>query len=185
MAEFEQALPRQSGPVDVAYTTFESPLGTLLLAASPTGLVRLAYDGPTEAALGQLARLVSARVLEDPRRLDRARRQLDGYFGGRRTSFELPLDLRLAAGFRRRVLAAATGIPYGRVCTYREVAARAGNERAVRAAGTALGANPVPIVVPCHRVVRTGAGLGGYTGGLDRKTELLRLEGALGRRPAP
>ena len=169
------------GLVDVAYTTVGSPLGLLLVAATSRGVVRLAYgDEGVEAHLADLARRVSPRLLELPRRLEAAGRQLDEYFGGQRQAFDVPVDLRLARGFRRKVLGATARIPYGRTATYRAVAARAGNERAVRAAGTALGANPVPIIVPCHRVVRTGGGLGGYAGGLDRKAELLRLEAPSG-----
>ncbi len=167
------------GLVDVAYTTVDSPLGPLLVAATSKGVVRVSYgDEGIEATLADLARRVSPRLLELPRRLEPARRELDEYFAGRRRSFAVALDLRLVSGFRRKVLAATAQIPYGRTATYREVAARAGSERAVRAAGSALGANPVPILVPCHRVVRTGGGLGGYTGGLDRKAELLRREAA-------
>lgn len=168
--------------VDVAYAPLESPLGRLLVAATETGLVRVAYaDEASEGVLGELARL-SPRVLEAPRLLDPARRQLDEYFEGRRTRFELPLDLRLAAGFGRRVLEATAGIPFAQVRTYREVAAEAGNARAVRAAGNALAANPVPIVVPCHRVVRSDGSLGGYAGGRARKSLLLELERGSGER---
>lgn len=163
--------------MDLAYTTAASPLGTLVLAATPYGLVRLAYgDAGIEPALMELGARIPARVVERPAPLDDVRRQLDEYFSGERRSFDLRLDLRLLSGFARRVLAACAAIPYGAVATYRHVAAAAGNERAVRAAGTALGRNPVPIVVPCHRVVPTGGGLGGYTGGSGRKAELLRLE---------
>ena len=164
--------------VDVAYAPLDSPLGRLLVAATERGLVRLAYeDERGEGVLEELARF-SPRVLEAPARLDAARRQLDEYFEGRRVRFELPLDLRFAPGFRARILEAAARIPFGDVRTYRDVAADAGNARAVRAAGNALGANPVPIVVPCHRVVRSDGTLGGYVGGLDRKQFLLGLEAA-------
>lgn len=164
--------------VDVAYAPLDSPLGRLLVAATDRGLVRLAYeDDRGEGVVEELARL-SPRVLEAPARLDAARRQLDEYFEGRRVRFELPLDLRFAPGFRARILEAAARIPFGDVRTYRDVAADAGNARAVRAAGNALGANPVPIVVPCHRVVRSDGTLGGYVGGLDRKRFLLDLEAA-------
>ncbi|MGH2724256.1 MAG: methylated-DNA--[protein]-cysteine S-methyltransferase [Actinomycetota bacterium] len=167
------------GLLDVAYAEVASPLGSLLVAATPRGLVRLAYpDEGTDAVLMELASRVSPRVLEAPGALDEVRRELDEYFGGRRRRFEMPVDLELARGFSRRVLRAAARIPYGRVSTYRQVASRAGSPRASRAAGNALGRNPVPVVVPCHRVVHSGGGLGGYTGGLDRKRFLLRLEGA-------
>jgi len=165
--------------VDVAYTETDSPLGTLLIASTPKGLVRLAYpDEAREDVLEELARSVSSRILEAPERLDEVRRELDAYFEGRRRGFDLEVDFALTKGFVRRVLRATARIPYGEVATYRVVARDAGNVRAVRAAGNALGSNPIPIVVPCHRVIRTGGGLGGYTGGLHRKEYLLKLEGA-------
>ncbi len=168
----------REGLVDVAYATVDSPLGELLLAATPTGLARVAYPlNGHDAVLADLARRLSPRVLEAPARLDRARRQLDEYFEGRRHEFELPLDLALTRGFSRRVLEATAAIGFGEQLTYRDIARAAGSERAVRAAGNALGANPVPVVVPCHRVLRSGGGLGGYTGGLEKKRFLLRLEG--------
>jgi methylated-DNA-[protein]-cysteine S-methyltransferase len=167
-----------SGLVDVAYAEMDSPFGTLLMASTPKGLVRLAYpEEDRDAALEELAARVSPRLLQAPERLDDVRRQLDQYFEGDRTDFDLEVDYALRRGFVRRVLRATARIPFGEVATYRVVARRAGNVRAVRAAGNALGSNPVPIVVPCHRVLRTGGGLGGYTGGLDRKRFLLRLEG--------
>jgi methylated-DNA-[protein]-cysteine S-methyltransferase len=170
-----------AGLLDVAYTTLDSPVGTLLLASTPAGLVRIAYlDGDEEdSVLEQLAANVSPRVLEAPRKLDEPRRELDEYFAGTRRRFELPLDWRLSRGFRRRVLAATARIPYGSVSSYKLVAAQAGSPRGSRAAGNALGANPLPIVVPCHRVLRAGGGLGGYTGGIRRKRLLLAVEGAL------
>ncbi len=168
----------REGLVDVAYATMDSPMGELLLAATPTGLARVAYPvNGHDAVLAELARRLSPRVLEAPARLDPARRELDDYFAGRRRRFELPLDLSLTRGFSRRVLDATAAIAFGEQRTYRDVARAAGSERAVRAAGNALGANPVPVVVPCHRVLRSGGGLGGYTGGLDNKRFLLGLEG--------
>jgi methylated-DNA-[protein]-cysteine S-methyltransferase len=168
----------REGLVDVAYTTIDSPLGELLLAATPTGLARLAYPlNDFDAVLGDLARRLSPRVIEAPARLDLARRELDEYFEGRRREFDLPLDLSATSGFSRRVLEATAGIGFGERASYADVARAAGSERAVRAAGSALGRNPVPVVVPCHRVLRTGGGLGGYTGGLDKKRFLLDLEG--------
>jgi methylated-DNA-[protein]-cysteine S-methyltransferase len=165
------------GLVDVAYTTVDSPLGVLLVAGTGRGVVRLAFaDEGVDPPLAELARQVSPRLLEVPERLDAVRRELDEYFAGRRRVFDVPVDLRLSAGFRRRVLRATARIPYGSTATYGQVAARAGSERAVRAAGSALGANPVPVIVPCHRVVRSTGHLGGYTGGLGRKAQLLRLE---------
>lgn len=172
----------EAGLVDVAFGFADSPFGPLTVAATRRGLVRVAYpDRDVDAVLGELAERVSPRVLEAPARLDPVRRQLDDYFAGRRREFELPVDWALARGFGRRVLEATARIPAGAVATYRDVAMRAGSPRAVRAAGNALGANRIPIVVPCHRVVRTGGGLGGYTGGLERKERLLRLEGWLPR----
>jgi methylated-DNA-[protein]-cysteine S-methyltransferase len=170
-----------AGLLDVAYATLDSPVGTLLLASTPQGLVRIAYlDADEEdSVLEQLAANVSPRVLEAPRKLDEPRRELDEYFAGTRRRFELPLDWRLSRGFRRRVLAATARIPYGSVSSYKLVAAQAGSPRGSRAAGNALGANPLPIVVPCHRVLRAGGGLGGYTGGIRRKRLLLSVEGAL------
>ncbi len=168
------------GLLDVAYTTTDSPFGPLLLAATPRGLVRVglpAYD-PGET-LEELAARISPRLLDAPARLDAVRRELDLYFDGKLTEFDLPLDWRLSKDFRRRALRAIARIPYGQTRSYMEVAASAGNERAVRAAGTACGSNPIPIVVPCHRVLRTGGALGGYGGGLPMKEALLKLEGVL------
>ena len=169
------------GLLDVAYASVDSPLGPLLVAATPRGLVRISYSefrGEDET-LEELARRVSPRVLEAPARLDRVRRELDEYFDGRRTDFDLAVDWSHLAGFTRAVLRATAKIPFGGVSTYAGVAEAAGSPRAVRAAGNALGANPMPVVVPCHRVLRTGGKLGGYTGGLERKEFLLRLEGRL------
>jgi methylated-DNA-[protein]-cysteine S-methyltransferase len=165
------------GLLDVAYANVDSPFGPLLLATTSRGLVKVSlpsYD-PGET-LEDLAARISPRVLEAPARLDEARRQLDLYFEGRLREFDLPLDWRLSAGFRRRALRAIDRIPYGRTRSYAEIARSAGNERAVRAAGTACGSNPLPIVVPCHRVLRSGGALGGYGGGLPMKEALLRME---------
>ncbi len=131
-----------------------------------------------DSALERLASQVSPRVVEAPARLDEARRELDLYFSGRLREFDLPLDWQLTTGFRRRVLRATARIPYGETRSYAEMARSAGNERAHRAAGSALGSNPIPIVVPCHRVLRSGGALGGYGGGLPMKEALLELEGA-------
>jgi methylated-DNA-[protein]-cysteine S-methyltransferase len=168
-----------AGLLDVAYARLETPVGVVLLAATERGLVRLAYldEGAADAVLAQLADAVSPRVLASPRRLDEPRRELEEYFAGRRRDFELPLDWRLSHGFSRRVLRATARIPFGRVSSYGEIAAAAGSPRGYRATGNALGANPLPIVVPCHRVLRTGGGLGGYTGGVERKRTLLAIEG--------
>jgi methylated-DNA-[protein]-cysteine S-methyltransferase len=166
-----------SAALDVAYATVASPFGQLVVAASPRGLLRVAYpDESLEAVIEELAADVSPRILKAPGRLDPLRRQLDEYFAGRRRRFEFPIDWRLVRGFGREVLRVTAHIPYGKVRTYREVAVRTGRPLAVRAVGNALGANPMPIVIPCHRVVRTGGGLGGYTGGVQRKERLLQLE---------
>lgn len=168
----------QEGLLDVAYTMSDSPFGPLLLAATPRGLVKLSLPGhDPEEALEDLAARISPRVLEAPTRLDEARRELELYFEGKLTAFDLPLDWQLSRDFRRRALRAIDRIPYGKTRSYTEIARSAGNERAVRAAGTACGANPIPIVVPCHRVLRTSGALGGYGGGLPMKEALLKLEG--------
>jgi methylated-DNA-[protein]-cysteine S-methyltransferase len=167
-----------AGLLDVAYAELDSPLGRLLLATTPNGLVRLAYVDfeDLDAVLSDLAARVSPRVLAAPAKLDEPRRELDQYFTGARHGFELPIDWQLTMGFARRVLEATAAIPYGGVASYREVAAEAGSPRGSRAAGNALGSNPLPIVVPCHRVVYSRGGLGGYTGGLERKRALLAIE---------
>ena len=169
--------------IDVAYTTIDGPVGKLLVAGTKRGLVRVAYSGhlPHDKVLLELAEDLSPRVLEAPGQLDSVRRQLEEYFEGRRTSFDLKLDWRLSHGFGQRVLRHTARIPYGHVSTYKTVAAAAGSPRGARAAGNALGANPLPIVVPCHRVLHTGGGIGGYGGGLERKEFLLTLEGVAGR----
>jgi methylated-DNA-[protein]-cysteine S-methyltransferase len=169
------------GLIDVAYTSVDSPLGPLVVAATPKGLVRVSYTDfrGEDEVLEELAARVSPRVLEAPARLDPVRRELDEYFEGRRQAFDVPIDWSYLAGFTREVLRATARIGFGDVSSYAGVAAEAGSPRAVRAAGNALGANPMPVVVPCHRVLRTGGKLGGYTGGLERKEFLLRLEGAL------
>ncbi len=165
------------GILDVAYRTMDSPVGGLLLAATPGGLVRVAFAVEGEdAVLQALADRISPRVLESPRRLDVAARQLSGYFEGRRRDFDLALDWRLSTGFRRTVLAHLPLIAYGRTESYAQVAAATGRPAAVRAVGTACARNPLPIVVPCHRVVRSDGSLGGYLGGLPAKAALLALE---------
>jgi methylated-DNA-[protein]-cysteine S-methyltransferase len=164
---------------DISYAPVDSPFGELLLAASDRGLLRLAFpEENADDVLERLAARVSPRIVQAPAQLDPIRRELDEYFAGRRRSFELALDWTLVGPFGRRVLDAASQIPYGRVLTYTQVAAEAGSPRGSRAAGNALGANPIPIVVPCHRVLRGSGALGGYAGGLDRKQFLLELEGA-------
>lgn len=176
-----RARAAEEGLLDVAYTSTDSPFGPLLLAKTPRGLVRVGLPNQdADQLLADLAARVSPRVLEAPAELDEARRELDLYFEGKLDRFDLPLDWRLSDGFRRRVLRAIDRIPYGQTRTYTEMARRAGNERAVRAAGSACGSNPIPLVVPCHRVLRTGGALGGYGGGLPMKQALLELEGVLG-----
>ena len=170
----------EEGLLDVAYTSADSPFGPLLLASTKRGLVRVGLPNQdSDELLADLAARVSPRVLEAPAELDEVRRELDLYFAGKLDHFDLPLDWRLSSGFRRRVLRAIDRIPYGQSRTYREMARRAGNERAVRAAGSACGSNPIPLVVPCHRVLRTSGALGGYGGGLPMKQALLELEGVL------
>jgi methylated-DNA-[protein]-cysteine S-methyltransferase len=166
--------------VDVSYAPVDSPFGSLLAAATKRGLVRLAFpEEDVDSVLERLARRISPRIVESSAPLEPVRRELDGYFSGSRRSFELPLDWSLIGPFGRKVLHATSEIPYGGYLSYAEVAAEAGSPRGSRAAGNALGSNPIPIVIPCHRVLRTGGGLGGYGGGLDRKRYLLELEGAL------
>jgi methylated-DNA-[protein]-cysteine S-methyltransferase len=168
------------GLLDVARATYESPRGSLTVMVTPRGLVRLSYPGEgIDEQLQELADRVSPRILEAPERTDDVRRQLDAYFAGRRRAFDVPIDWRLVRGFAGDVLRATARIPFGGVSSYRDIAAAAGSPNAYRAAGNALGSNPVPIVVPCHRVLHAGGGLGGYTGGLERKRYLLQLEGVL------
>jgi methylated-DNA-[protein]-cysteine S-methyltransferase len=168
------------GLVTVAYARTESPFGDLLVATTAKGLVKVGFlhTGSEDAMLGELAERISPSVLHAPARLDDARRQLDEYFAGRRRRFELRTDRVLIRGFARAVLAKTARIPYGSYLTYGEVAAEAGNPRAHRAAGTALARNPIPIVIPCHRVLRSGGLIGNYGGGPEMKERLLHLEGA-------
>ncbi|SEG89416.1 methylated-DNA-[protein]-cysteine S-methyltransferase [Actinacidiphila yanglinensis] len=182
MARLHARLAEQAGAegvLDVAYRTLDTPAGTLLLAATDAGVVRIAYAVQDHAAvLQQLADRVSPRVLRAPGRLDEAARQLDEYFAGRRRTFELPLDWRLSKGYRRQVLGLLPAIGYGRTESYAQVAAASGSPRAVRAVGTACATNPLPVVVPCHRVVRSDGSPGQYAGGADAKRLLLALEEA-------
>jgi methylated-DNA-[protein]-cysteine S-methyltransferase len=165
------------GLLAVAYATADSPFGTLLLAKTPRGLVRLGLPGEdAEAMLADLAGRISPRVLEDPARLDEERRELDDYFAGRRHAFELPIDWQLSGGFLLRARQGIAAIPYGETRTYTDLARAAGNERAVRAAGSACSRNPIPLIVPCHRVLRSDGSLGGYAGGLEMKQRLLEME---------
>lgn len=169
---------------DVAYDVLETPVGTLVAATTKRGLVRLAYEdhnGGVDAVLDRLAAQLSPRILARP--LDDVRRELDQYFAGERHRFDLAVDWSLFSDWGRRVLRATARIPFGETATYGQVAAKAGNPKAARAAGTALNRNPIPIVVPCHRVVGTSGKLVGYAGGLERKVALLNLEGAPDPRP--
>jgi methylated-DNA-[protein]-cysteine S-methyltransferase len=180
------ARAERDGLIDVAYAAVDSPFGELLIARTDRGVVRVALpidrgrQRPRDEVLEDLAAHVSPRILESPKRLDEERRELDEYFEGKRTHFDVPVDWALTPkGFRNRALHAVARIPYGRVKTYAEIAKSAGNPRAFRAAGTACGHNPIPLIVPCHRVVQTGGGIGNYGGGPEMKRALLDLEGAL------
>ena len=165
------------GLLDVAYATADSPFGTLLLAKTPQGLVRVGLPNEDfEPMLADLAGRISPRILEAPARLDEERRELDDYFTGRRHGFELPIDWQLSHGFHLRARQGIAAIPYGETRTYTDLARGAGNERAVRAAGSACSRNPIPLVVPCHRVLRSDGSLGGYAGGLEMKGRLLEME---------
>ena len=167
----------QEGMLDLAHRTVPSPIGPLLLVASPRGLVRVAFEVEDhEAVLERLAATVSPRLLASDLRTDEAARQLEEYFDGRRRRFELPVDLRLLGGFRRTVVEQLAQIPYGETASYAAVAASAGNPAAVRAAGSACSHNPLPVVLPCHRVVRSDGAIGNYLGGTAAKRALLELE---------
>ena len=167
------------GLVDAAYDVFESPLGPLLVATTRNGLCRIAYDAEPEREEERLARGYGFRVLYSPPALDAAKRELAAYFEGRQYSFGLSLDLRVLGAFHRDVLERLAAVPYGQLTTYGTLAAAAGRPRAARAVGTVMNRNPLPIVLPCHRVVGSTGKLVGYAGGLERKRKLLELEGAL------
>ena len=180
------ARAESEGLIDVAYGTVDSPFGEMLVVGTERGILRVAFPHRKgtgtrewEALLDEIADVVSPRVLEAPERLDDVRRQLDDYFEGRRREFDLPLDWRLTKGFQGKAIHQIARIPYGKTISYGELAARAGNPRAFRAAGTACGANPLPPIVPCHRVLPAGGGVGNYGGGPEMKRALLELEGAL------
>ena len=167
------------GLIDVAYAVVDTPVGPIMVAATPAGLVRVGLS-VEDAVLEDLAARVSPRVIEHPAGVDTIRRQLDEYFEGRRTEFDLAIDWRLSNGFRRMVLERLfADVHFGEVVSYLDLARLVGSPKASRAVGTAMATNPLPIVVPCHRVLRTGGGLGGYGGGLPMKQKLLTLEGAL------
>ncbi|HEY1236883.1 MAG TPA: methylated-DNA--[protein]-cysteine S-methyltransferase [Solirubrobacterales bacterium] len=180
------ARAERDGLIDVAYAEVDSPFGKLLVARTDRGVVRLKLPGGRDGlispdeTLEDLAANISPRVLEAPSRLDEERRELEEYFEGRRQEFDVPVDWSLTSpGFRSRALHAVARIPYGKTKTYAQIAKSAGNDRAFRAAGTACGHNPIPVIVPCHRVVQTGGGIGQYGGGPEMKRALLDLEGAL------
>ncbi len=177
-ARFRDAAAAE-GLLDVAYELHDTPVGELLIAVTDQGLCEIHYDADPEAEAERLARLFGTRVLRSSRPTDEARRQLDEYFAGKRRDFDLPVDLRPAREFGRAVLEELARVPYGEVTTYGTLAAKAGRPRAARAVGTVMNRNPVPIVLPCHRVVGSTGSLVGYAGGLDRKRTLLQLEGAL------
>jgi methylated-DNA-[protein]-cysteine S-methyltransferase len=169
----------QEGLIDVAYGSLDSPLGRLIVAVTPRGVVRISYEGETEEhILAELAAEVSPRVLRAPERTDAVRRELEAYFQRKLRSFDLRIDWSLVHGFTLGVLKATAEVPYGHVATYGAMAASAGSPRAARAAGNALHINPIPIVVPCHRIVPASGGIGKYGGGEERKAFLLSLEGA-------
>ncbi|HEV3227122.1 MAG TPA: methylated-DNA--[protein]-cysteine S-methyltransferase [Acidimicrobiales bacterium] len=170
----------KEGLIDVAYTTVDTPLGPLGVAATAEGLVKVALHPDDEPFVEELASMVSPRVIEHPKRLDPIRKQLDQYFDGKRTTFALQIDWQLCHGFRRMVLETLfSQVHYGEVVSYGELATRVGHPKASRAVGTAMATNPVPIVVPCHRVLRSGGAIGNYGGGVEMKRRLLTHEGAL------
>lgn len=183
IADLTRSLARRAGEeglLDVGYDVVDSPIGSLLVAATEEGLVRLAFDcEDRDAVLEELASTVSPRVLESPGRLQAATRQLDEYFSGRRREFDLVVDLRAVSGFRREVLDRLRRIPFGSTATYAAIADSVGNPRAVRAVGSACARNPVPLVVPCHRVVRTDGNIGNYRGGTQAKRTLLEMESSV------
>ncbi len=174
-----EASATRAGLLDIAYRTIDSPVGTLLLAATESGLVRVAFERENhDQVLESLATRLSPRVLRSPERLDKAAFEIDQYFSGTRTAFDLALDRSLSSGFRLAVQEHLPAIAYGRTMSYTQLARLAGNPKAIRAAASACATNPLPIVVPCHRVVRADGSLGGYAGGLEAKSALLTLESA-------
>ncbi len=173
------ATAERDGVLDVAYRLVDSPVGPLLIAGTELGLVRVAYASQNhDSVLQSLAERISPRILNAPARLDPVSRQLEEYFTGQRRRFEVALDWRLAAGFRSTVLRHLPEIDYGHTASYATVAQLAGNPKAVRAVGTACATNPLPVIIPCHRVVRSDGGPGGYLGGVEAKRTLLTLEAA-------
>ncbi len=177
-ARFRDAAAAE-GLVDVAYDLVDTPIGQLLVAVTDRGLCEIEFDPEPEREAESLARVFGTRVLRSPKPTDEVRRQLDEYFAGDRRRFDLPIDLRIAREFPSAVLKELARVPYGQLTTYGTLAAKAGRPRAARAVGTIMNRNPVPIVLPCHRVVGSTGALTGYGGGLDRKRALLELEGAI------
>jgi methylated-DNA-[protein]-cysteine S-methyltransferase len=175
---FREAAAR-SGMLDAGYDIVDSPIGPLLVAASARGLLRISFDAAPDEELERIARVAGPRILRSSSQIDGARRELDEYFEGTRHEFDLPLDVALLADFNRRVLRELARVPYGEVVTYGELAARSARPRAARAVGMVMNRNPLPIVLPCHRVIGANGKLTGYAGGLERKETLLRLEGAI------
>ena len=175
---FREAAAREN-LLDVAYDLVDTPVGRLFVAATDRGLCRIAYDAEPEQELERLAGTFGLRVLRSAKPIDPARRELDEYFDGKRQQFDLPVDVALLADFNRLVLGELALVPYGDVVTYGELAARVSRPGAARAVGTVMNRNPLPIVLPCHRVIGANGKLVGYAGGLERKEQLLRLEGAL------
>ncbi len=175
---FREAAVR-AGLLDAGFDVVDSPVGPLLVAATDRGILRISFDADPERELARLARIAGRRVLRAPRAVDPVRRELDEYFAQRRQAFDLSVDLRGATTFTVQVLEELTRVPYGHTATYGELAARVGRPRAARAIGMIMNHNPIPIVLPCHRVIGSNGSLVGYGGGLDRKEQLLRLEGAL------
>ena len=179
LAARTSARAADEGIAQIVYARVDSPVGQLVAVATPRGLARIASElenGGLDSILDDVALRLSPAIVEAPARLDPVRRELEEYFEGRRQAFDLALDWSLTSGFRRKVLQQCARIPFGATSTYKEMAIAAGSPLAFRAAGGALGSNPIPIVVPCHRVLATGGGLGGYTGGLERKRQLLSIE---------
>lgn len=177
-ARFRDSAVR-AGLLDAAYDVVETPIGPLLVAATDRGILQIAFDPNPERHLERIARIAGPRVIRAPRAVDETRRELDEYFEGTRREFDLTIDLRGTTPFTERVLGELALVPYGRTSTYAELAARSGRPKAARAVGMVMNRNPVPIVLPCHRIVGSSGSLVGYGGGIEIKERLLRLEGAL------
>jgi methylated-DNA-[protein]-cysteine S-methyltransferase len=173
-----RAAASDAGLLDVAYDVVDSPVGALFIATTDAGLCRISYDAEPERQLERLAKEVGTKVLRSAKPIDAVRRQLDEYFEQKRTRFDLPIDLHVRAEFTLRVLEELARVPYGETATYGELARRVERPRAARAVGTVMHNNPIPIVLPCHRIVGSSGSLVGYGGGIERKELLLKLEGA-------